>query len=158
MNTINQIGKAVLSRVFKSETKFIQGMDFERTVHFPNEEFNLTKSIFQHEEEGNDYEKTIFETKVQIWGMTIGLRDLEIIQDGEMLWDSLWQSDLWAEEIIPSHLIIIRSKEYAHYSDGIWNKNDDVYVYRISEKQIRDIYKEIDNDLAFRDFQENDIH
>jgi len=143
--TNNQIGKTVLSRIFKSETKFIAGMNFKRTVSFPDEEFNLTECIFQEESNEDDNEKTIFETKVQIWGMTIGLRNLEIIKDGEMLWDTLWFSDFWQEEIIPSHLIITNSKEYAHYSDGVWNKNDDVYVYRISEKQIQDIYREIDD-------------
>ena len=148
MKTISQIGKAALSRIFKPESTMKGNFTtFERTVTFPNEELSLTKCIFQYEGKYGKNKETTFITKVQVWGITIGLRNLEIIQDGEILFESLWPIQTWEEKAHPSHIIIINSKEYLDYSDRCGSIHEDVFIYRISEKQIADITKRRDESI-----------
>lgn len=148
MKTISQIGKAALSRIFKSESSMKGNFTtFERTVTFPNEELSLTKCIFQYTGEYGKNEETTFDTKVQVWGIELGLQDVDIIADGEMLLDSLCSIQKWEKNVYPSHLIITYFKKYSNYSDKCGSEHEDVFIYRISEKQKQDIFKKRNENL-----------
>ncbi len=153
MKTISQIGKAALLRIFKPFYKTESGVEIERTVDFPKHELSLTQAIFTYELEESGVEKIIYTTKIQLWSIWTGLQDVEIGVDGEMLGPFIAKHKGWRTEAVPSHVALIQTKEVFSEINPLvkHTKHEDVYVYRISQKNFEDIQEWIDSEMANHD-------
>jgi hypothetical protein len=132
MKTINQIGKAALSRIFKAEQKGdVQSgsnYQFERTVRFMQDNGDLVIPHYVEEPlDDNDTGMTTLSVHYKVWSIELGIRDVNI-ENEDNLYKAIYKDYLTK----PSHIIVINKRQYQDFYDNYIIENDDVCIYRVN--------------------------
>ncbi len=129
MKTINQIGKAALSRIFKpgkkGATEFCGNYEFERTVKFFQDNGNL--EIPRYFSEETETGLITLSADFKVWSIELGLHDVVVDENETNLYKAIYKDYLKK----PTHIIVINKRKYDDYYDHYTIENEDVCIYRV---------------------------